>query len=78
MIQVLLFAQLQEKVGKPKLMIDEQAITVEELKKKHLGSYEMEDLLNEAMIAVNEEYAEANTAIHAGDVVAFIPPVSGG
>lgn len=78
MIQVLLFAGLQEKVGKPQLRIDEQEITIAELKAKHLASYDLSDALDEAMVAVNEEYAEDTTSLFAGDVVAFIPPVSGG
>lgn len=36
---------------------------------KELASY---------MIAVNDEYANADTIIHPGDEVAIIPPVSGG
>jgi len=36
---------------------------------KELASY---------MIAVNDEYAHANTMIQAGDEIAIIPPVSGG
>ena len=30
------------------------------------------------MLAVNQEYATAETALNAGDEVAIIPPVSGG
>jgi molybdopterin converting factor small subunit len=30
------------------------------------------------MIAVNDQYALANTMIQAGDEIAIIPPVSGG
>lgn len=78
MIQVLLFAQLQEKVGESKLWIEEAETTIAKLKETHLASYDMDDLLNEAMVAVNEEYASEETVIRQGDVVAFIPPVSGG
>lgn len=38
-------------------------------KLKELASY---------MIAVNDEYAHADTVINAGDEIAIIPPVSGG
>ena len=30
------------------------------------------------MVAVNAEYADKDSLLHAGDEVAFIPPVSGG
>lgn len=30
------------------------------------------------MVAVNTEYADKDSLLHAGDEVAFIPPVSGG
>jgi molybdopterin synthase sulfur carrier subunit len=78
MIRVLLFAGLQEKVGKSELCIVADALSVKELKENHLAHYEMEDLLTQAMVAVNEEYATEDTLLADGDVVAFIPPVSGG
>ncbi|MED3844460.1 MoaD/ThiS family protein [Geobacillus stearothermophilus] len=34
--------------------------------------------LGRVMTAVNEEYARDESPLHAGDTVAFIPPVSGG
>lgn len=78
MIRVLFFAQMQEKVGKKEITLEENGITVHDLKSNHLASFEMDDLVNEAMIAVNEEYADEKTILNAGDVIAFIPPVSGG
>ena len=77
MIRVLLFAQMQEKVGKKELSIEGDRLTIQHVK-AHLASYDMDDLLEQAMVAVNEEYADEATVLHAGDVVAFIPPVSGG
>lgn len=78
MIDVLFFAQLQEKVGQPKITVDASKVTVKEIKEKHLAQYHMDDLLDEAMIAVNEVYAKEDVIVSSGDVVAFIPPVSGG
>lgn len=78
MIELLFFAQLQEKVGNKKITIEADNITVREIMTYHLAKYEMDDLLKSAMVAVNEEYASEDVIVHKGDTVAFIPPVSGG
>lgn len=78
MIELLFFAQLQEKVGSKKLMIEAENMSIREIKETFLKKYDMDDLLAEAMVAVNEEYSEEDTVVYDGDVVAFIPPVSGG
>ncbi|MFA1818963.1 molybdopterin converting factor subunit 1 [Virgibacillus oceani] len=77
MINVLFFAELQEAVGENKLSFDVENITVHELKSTWLEKYQVENL-DKAMIAVNEEYVGEETVLQRGDVVAFIPPVSGG
>lgn len=77
MVDVLFFADLQESVGKEKLSFEVDGISVKELKDKWLESYELENI-NDAMVAINEEYADENSILNKGDVVAFIPPVSGG
>lgn len=78
MIELLFFAQLQEEVGKMSLTVEAENMTVDDIITQHLASYEINDLLADAMIAVNEEYSKRDTVVTAGDVVAFIPPVSGG
>lgn len=78
MIELLFFAQLQEEVGQKSLKVEANNMTVNDIITKHLDSYEINDLLNEAMVAVNEEYSERDAVVASGDVVAFIPPVSGG
>lgn len=77
MIDVLFFAELQEAVGQEKVTIEADNITVNELITNHLNIYNLENI-DKAMAAINEEYAEADTVIKSGDIVAFIPPVSGG
>lgn len=77
MIDVLFFAELQEAIGESKLSLDVENITVNELKSTWLKEYQAENL-DKAMIAVNEEYVGEETVLQNGDVVAFIPPVSGG
>lgn len=78
MIKVLLFAEMQERAGKPEIMVEESSISVQELKEEHLQKYDIAHLLSQAMVAVNEVYSDADTMLESGDVVAFIPPVSGG
>lgn len=77
MIEVLFFADLRDAIGKSKLTIEDKNITIKQLKDKWLKTYDL-PTLDDAMIAVNEEYASEDTVIADGDVVAFIPPVSGG
>ncbi|HHT7227482.1 molybdopterin converting factor subunit 1 [Bacillus thuringiensis] len=77
MIEVLLFAHLQEEVSKPALHIDCENITVAELKEVLNKKYNVA-ISSEIMIAINEEYANEDDIIQVGDVVAVIPPVSGG
>ncbi|MCI0763792.1 molybdopterin converting factor subunit 1 [Bacillus sp. TL12] len=77
MIHVLLFAHLQEEAGTNELKLDCENITVAELKgiitkEHHIAVSE------QIMIAINEEYANEDDKIQSGDVVALIPPVSGG
>ncbi len=77
MIKVLLFAGLRDEVGKSELVIEIEETTISSLKKLLQTEYDSLNL-NQVMIAVNEEYATEETIIKSGEVVAFIPPVSGG
>lgn len=77
MIKVLLFAQLQETVGKEQVEVDVSDITVQELKKLLKEKYQLPQI-DHVMTAVNEEFAQPTDIVTAGDVVALIPPVSGG
>ncbi|WP_163529774.1 molybdopterin converting factor subunit 1 [Halobacillus ihumii] len=77
MNRILLFAGLQEKAGQESIELEAAGQTIEEIKKKIGQRYQL-DRLHEAMTAVNEEYAGNDHKIVDGDVIAFIPPVSGG
>ncbi|MFC4559290.1 molybdopterin converting factor subunit 1 [Virgibacillus kekensis] len=77
MIDVLFFAELQEKVGSEKVSMEADGLSVADLKQKLTQEYSSLKL-DHAMIAVNEEYAQEATVLNNGDTVAFIPPVSGG
>ncbi|MED1595443.1 MULTISPECIES: molybdopterin converting factor subunit 1 [Bacillus] len=77
MIRVLLFAHLQEDAGTNELKVDCENITVAEL--KNIITKEHHIVVSEQiMVAINEEYANEDDKIKSGDIVALIPPVSGG
>ncbi|AIY73669.1 molybdopterin converting factor subunit 1 [Bacillus anthracis] len=78
MITILLFANLREEVGLDRFVISEkEEMTVQQLKEWLKASYGLQSL-DKVMVAVNEEFVTNEEMIKAGDIVAFIPPVSGG
>ncbi|CAM4151971.1 molybdenum cofactor biosynthesis protein MoaD [Bacillus manliponensis] len=77
MITVLLFAHLQEEANQNELQIDVANVSVTKLKEHVAKEYNL-SLSSNTMVAINEEYANEDDIVQAGDVVAFIPPVSGG
>lgn len=79
-VKLLLFAVLADIVGDSTREVEvaegTRAIDVwGDLRGRHpeLGPYE-----RPPFTAVNEQYVDADTLLHDGDEVAFIPPVSGG
>ncbi|HET6872937.1 MAG TPA: MoaD/ThiS family protein [Sporolactobacillaceae bacterium] len=77
MIDILLFAGLKDRVGKDKLTWDRLPIRVKDLRHE-LAEIKGLERMDQVMIAVNETYVKEDTEIKPGDVVALIPPVSGG
>ncbi|MEK4497642.1 molybdopterin converting factor subunit 1 [Bacillus anthracis] len=78
MITILLFANLREEVGLDRFVISEkEEMTVQQLKEWLKASYGLQSL-DKVMVAVNEEFVTNEKMIKTGDIVAFIPPVSGG
>lgn len=78
MIRILLFAELEETIGKREIDFDIEEISVGDIRKKLTEDYPTLKGIQSAMAAVNEEYAEDKVVVHEQDLVAFIPPVSGG
>lgn len=78
-ITILFFGITSDFVGKSKLSytIDQQS-TVKNLKDGITNIYPNLRNIKEFAIAVNEEYANDDLKLNEGDVVAIIPPVSGG
>lgn len=78
--RVLLFAALREAAGARELLVELPApATVAALRRCLADAYpRLAPLLHNAAVAVNEEYVPGERALSDGDVVALIPPVSGG
>jgi sulfur-carrier protein len=77
MIKLLFFAELEEIVGSRELTIERTEMTVSEVK-EYLKEQFPTLPIDRAMMAVNEEYVKETDVVKANDIVAFIPPVSGG
>lgn len=82
MINVLYFASFREMLGKADEQIKLESATVEELihslaERGENWAQALRDNQN-LQIAVNHDVANRQTAIKAGDEVAFFPPVTGG
>lgn len=77
---VLLFAQLAESIGEKQITLtlpDEARVgdAMEALSGQHPAIAKMATSL---AVAVNEQYATPDTTLADGDIIALIPPVSGG
>ena len=75
LIRVRLFAALRERAGSDELELElpDGALVADALARMGALTGDLR-----AVMAVNHEYASAETALHAGDELALIPPVSGG
>ncbi|MBG9987352.1 MoaD/ThiS family protein, partial [Facklamia sp. DSM 111018] len=63
--------------NRQELIFPHQEITVRQLREELEKNYSLSSV-SSIMIAVNEEFATDEEIIREGDVVALIPPVSGG
>ena len=78
-ITVLAFGIAKDIFGRESIQINlDGASDVATLKSKLEEQYPKLKELASYMIAVNNEYAHADTVINADDEIAIIPPVSGG
>lgn len=78
-ITVLLFGIIRDIIGENTLELDlEKAILIGQLKQDLLKKYNNLQQYSNFSIAVNEEYVELNYVLQPNDIVALIPPVSGG
>ena len=78
-ITVLFFGITTELVGENSLKIEmKNNSSVKDCKLKLISEFPSLKNINEFAIAVNEAYAEDKLILKNNDVVAIIPPVSGG
>ena len=78
-INILLFGIITDLLETSKLEIQvSENCTVADLKDKLLSKYSQLENIDSYSIAVNENYADDKLNLQENDIVAIIPPVSGG
>jgi molybdopterin synthase sulfur carrier subunit len=79
-ISLRLFAAARDSIGEAKIGVDLQdGATIATLRTALQTEYpELNSLFALAMFAINEDYANNDTPLSNDDVIACIPPVSGG
>lgn len=82
MIDVMYFAWLRERIGKPKEQIDTQARTVEELVEELRTRSEAHALAFSDMasvrVAIDQDLTDMSASLSGAREVAFFPPMTGG
>jgi molybdopterin synthase sulfur carrier subunit len=74
-ITVRYFASLRERLGRSEDQIEAAGLHIVS---DVWGRVSAEPLPVNTLVAVNQEYASPGSPVHAGDEVAFFPPVTGG
>ena len=79
-VKVLFFGRLKEILGHTEKSLDLPAeADIESLFANYAGRYpELQQYRPSLVASCNQEFAPWDTVLHAGDEVAFLPPVSGG
>lgn len=78
MITVLFFAGMREEIGLDELKVVEvENMTIHQLKQYLQNKYSLSSF-NQVMTAINESFVTDDETIKNEDIIAFIPPVSGG
>lgn len=72
-IKIKYFASLRESMG-----IAQQELPDDSIQSVADIINQLNELPEGTKVAVNQQYATAETLVHAGDEVAFFPPVTGG
>jgi molybdopterin converting factor subunit 1 len=78
-LEILFFGITSDLIGKRSVKMEfEEGINLNELKKSILEKFPKLKHHSDFSMAVNMEYAEASFVLKNNDIVALIPPVSGG
>ncbi|MBO0997582.1 molybdopterin converting factor subunit 1 [Bacillus sp. SD075] len=78
MITVLFFAGIREEMGLDELkIVEKDDITIQQLKQYLHSKYSLSSF-NQTMTSINESFVTDDEIIKDQDIIAFIPPVSGG
>ena len=78
-VKILYFGMVRDLVQKDEETLEmDDASNVYQLKERLFQEYDNLKAYDNFAVAVNEAYAEELQLLHSGDVVALIPPVSGG
>jgi molybdopterin synthase sulfur carrier subunit len=78
MFTVLFFAGIREEMGLDELkIVEKNDLTVHQLKQYLQDKYNLSSF-SQVMTAINESFVTDEEVIKDQDIIAFIPPVSGG
>jgi molybdopterin synthase sulfur carrier subunit len=78
-VKVLYFSQVKDKIGKNEEEIEFEGKTLKDLVDVLAKKYpDIKDILKRSMFAVNESYETMDYNLQDNDIIAIIPPVSGG
>ena len=75
-IKVLYFASLKELLGRGEELVNVEGLSTVEDVWNHVSAGQ--NVSQQVLYSINQEYATADSLVKAGDEVAFFPPVTGG
>ncbi len=75
-INILYFASLREKIGRGSDTLEiPESLQVAQVWQQATGQKSFPD---DVLVALNQEYTDADAIVNDGDEIAFFPPVTGG
>ncbi|HHL31951.1 MAG TPA: hypothetical protein ENJ41_05135 [Oceanospirillales bacterium] len=77
-IEILFFGKLKEIWGTKQIHMQTDCQTIESLYQELLKKLPEQPHKDSIKVAINDEFASWNSAIHENDSIAFLPPASGG